>query len=269
MRRSSPYRVSLAARAPLDRAPHDTDRIGGAVHLRAYGADAKPPEKSYGSVGSPPCVRSGRKGGVLRTPPRRLTSVRTERTSPPARRASCRPAHLRAYGADWTRNGARSVSAGSPPCVRSGLCPACAEERLGRLTSVRTERTMPPRTDELRGAAHLRAYGADMTDQPDNFMPLGSPPCVRSGRRDQPGAGPHRRLTSVRTERTGLLPAGPGGGPAHLRAYGADGVPAARRRDPPGSPPCVRSGRVRFADIRALDRLTSVRTERPLPELQR
>ncbi len=177
------------------------------THLRAYGADPSPGISGSGGVDSPPCVRSGQPGRVCGPRVRRLTSVRTERTAAPATSAPPPSTHLRAYGADSVRPLTTRVRADSPPCVRSGPVTPRTQQRGGRLTSVRTERTPPNTAPHPTCSTHLRAYGADSAFQLADPTSVDSPPCVRSGLHHLVVDRLLRRLTSVRTERTPSRPA--------------------------------------------------------------
>ena len=154
-------------------------------HLRVCGADRSTNDSQDNRTGSPPRVRSRPKGGGL------AMTAKVGNTD-----------HLRVCGADVGGGHAVASSRGSPPRVRSrhhgqqrrrregGITSACAEQTIGRSISITKEWD------------HLRVCGADYTARGCAYMPLGSPPRVRSRRSGRPGPPSARRITSACAEQT-------------------------------------------------------------------
>ena len=144
-------------------------------------------------------------------------------------------------GADCDDGVASAQIRGSPPRVRSrqngrdssnvalGITSACAEQTLKRVHG------------RFRFRDHLRVCGADELADALVELTVGSPPRVRSRRRQPHQPGRPAGITSACAEQTGSFGSRPMSIRDHLRVCGADPTRTRARSPPSGSPPRVRS----------------------------
>ena len=131
--------------------------------------------------------------------------------------------------------------AGSPPRVRSRLLGVDLGARVAGITSACAEQTGGATELPICPRDHLRVCGADDTTDTPFSKVVGSPPRVRSRRRQQNRHDAGRRITSACAEQTS--PRSPSGNPRrdHLRVCGADPLAVGVGHASEGSPPRVRS----------------------------
>ena len=152
-------------------------------HLRVCGADKLVPFPSARERGSPPRVRSRRRGSGSVGGWRGITSACAEQTAPDALDADLRRDHLRVCGADVLTGALRNSGRGSPPRVRSRHRHMIADTAGDGITSACAEQT-PSRTPKTPNCwDHLRVCGADLVFSDNSEASAGSPPRVRSRRK--------------------------------------------------------------------------------------
>ena len=109
------------------------------------------------------------------------------------------------------------------------------------ITSACAEQTPPIRPTWTRTGDHLRVCGADEIIYSKEATHAGSPPRVRSRRRELPVAVQHGGITSACAEQTGVSRVIVARFRDHLRVCGADAPSGVVRPAVDGSPPRVRS----------------------------
>ena len=156
--------------------------------------------------------------------------------------------------------------AGSPPRVRSRLLGVDLGARVAGIPSACAEQTGGATELPICPRDHLRVCGADDTTDTPFSKVVGSPPRVRSRRRQQNRHDAGRRITSACAEQTS--PRSPSGNPRrdHLRVCGADPLAVGVGHASEGSPPRVRSRRPPVQPPTAQRGITSACAEQtPLP----
>ena len=144
-------------------------------------------------------------------------------------------------GADL-RDGSRlGTDRGSPPRVRSRRAVRPVHVPILGITSACAEQTPPIRPTWTRAGDHLRVCGADEIIYSKEATHAGSPPRVRSRRRELPVAVQHGGITSACAEQTGVSRVIVARFRDHLRVCGADAPSGVVRPAVDGSPPRVRS----------------------------
>ena len=195
----------------------------------------------YRSRGSPPRVRSRRRGQASGCPWGGITSACAEQTSASRQRPRPRRDHLRVCGADRSEVDACVSELGSPPRVRSRQHHAPAAGAARGITSACAEQTVPVPVPVQPTWDHLRVCGADVYWLARVSSRSGSPPRVRSRPVRLRVHEPFLGITSACAEQTlfgvtvGVLVGD------HLRVCGADLVLEALEQFLQGSPPRVRS----------------------------
>ena len=230
-------------------------------HLRVCGADWQKMRESYPLPGSPPRVRSRRRGRRARVPRAGITSACAEQTT----RSSCGTTttwdHLRVCGADVAPLGPCPPLMGSPPRVRSRQGRTGARLDIGRITSACAEQIRCTGTWPWAPRDHLRVCGADIIRHLTPYGNVGSPPRVRSRPAGAVHRGPRLGITSACAEQT------PGAGRRwgrtgdHLRVCGADDGGASNLANIAGSPPRVRSRPGKITPVRGWVGITSACAE--------
>ena len=139
----SPPRVRSRRTVPFLR------RAAGRDHLRVCGADDRAGCGAEERTGSPPRVRSRHRHALLARPFAGITSACAEQTNGTSTEGLLSGDHLRVCGADMSMGLTVSMTAGSPPRVRSrprlvnryrgsrGITSACAEQTGGEFAAVR------------------------------------------------------------------------------------------------------------------------------------
>ena len=140
------------------------------------------------------------------------------------------------------RDGSRlGTDRGSPPRVRSRRAVRPVHVPILGITSACAEQTPPIRPTWTRTGDHLRVCGADEIIYSKEATHAGSPPRVRSRRRELPVAVQHGGITSACAEQTGVSRVIVARFRDHLRVCGADAPSGVVRPAVDGSPPRVRS----------------------------
>ena len=166
------------------------------------GADDTSQVTTMSAMGSPPRVRSRPAGAPADPLDIGITSACAEQTSPWFDRLMVTRDHLRVCGADRTLPGTPRLSLGSPPRVRSRRDGRPGRVLVRGITSACAEQTRTPVTPTTRPRDHLRVCGADELKQSGTGTVTGSPPRVRSRRRDRRPHLREQRITSACAEQT-------------------------------------------------------------------
>ena len=219
----------------------DGDVVDVVDHLRVCGADFGDDGRAVRGRGSPPRVRSRHFEERFAEPGAGITSACAEQTRPATESARRGRDHLRVCGADPSLPIFSERDAGSPPRVRSRLLGVDLGARVAGITSACAEQTGGATELPICPRDHLRVCGADDTTDTPFSKVVGSPPRVRSRRRQQNRHDAGRRITSACAEQTS--PRSPSGNPRrdHLRVCGADPLAVGVGHASEGSPPRVRS----------------------------
>ena len=198
--------------------------------------------------GSPPRVRSRPwwPGGIPRHPG--ITSACAEQTAQRHDVRHISQDHLRVCGADSLACCAAAFALGSPPRVRSRLPRRCPRRRGAGITSACAEQTWIGARTVNSPWDHLRVCGADRVPAIRGVSQIGSPPRVRSRRRNKHGNTRSAGITSACAEQTEMSMKTLIRRRDHLRVCGADSVGAMSGSSGLGSPPRVRSRPVLLHD---------------------
>ena len=210
-------------------------------HLRVCGADPMLARLTPLASGSPPRVRSRHPDDVPDVQQVGITSACAEQTLATMDELSEGGDHLRVCGADREPEDYRGEHPGSPPRVRSRPRHLQALRVARGITSACAEQTGTPAGTCGRREDHLRVCGADAFDDEIPHRRRGSPPRVRSRRRQPHQPGRPAGITSACAEQTGSFGSRPMSIRDHLRVCGADPTRTRARSPPSGSPPRVRS----------------------------
>ena len=210
-------------------------------HLRVCGADLYILYTLSFGNGSPPRVRSRLGDDLHALMQGGITSACAEQTGSGANARFPPRDHLRVCGADDIAAIVNAATEGSPPRVRSrrvGFHVLCVAPRI---TSACAEQTRTLALSALFSGDHLRVCGADRVQPNRCEVLVGSPPRVRSRRRDRERTHVPTGITSACAEQTTRIWLDRSSIEDHLRVCGADGLPLEVCRNGEGSPPRVRS----------------------------
>ena len=195
--------------------------------------------------GSSPRVRSGRFAVILCFRLRGIISACAERTVAGIFKTCIRQDHLRVCGADEDTVTDYPGPVGSSPRVRSGRGEVVDDgDGLG-IISACAERTCSATATATCMRDHLRVCGADLSNDFDVVVLVGSSPRVRSGLGVRARCIRAARIISACAERTPRVARTSAPHWDHLRVCGADGQCFLSRPLRRGSSPRVRSGPVR------------------------
>ena len=211
--------------------------------------------------GSPPRVRSRRNSISVAQQHLGITSACAEQTYRARWSLSISVDHLRVCGADYTYDSMDATSMGSPPRVRSRPHPPRRRSELDGITSACAEQTGLAGWLGCRSGDHLRVCGADGLSLGALRAVPGSPPRVRSRQGRQAGELDGRGITSACAEQTDTRWCWWKAQRDHLRVCGADGDRLALQSIEFGSPPRVRSRRIRWSKCRRWTGITSACAE--------
>ena len=225
-------------------------RMRGRDHLRVCGADFGTARGGGTHRGSSPRVRSRLSALQAGLPALGIISACAEQTLAANSLISAEKDHLRVCGADCALAVVVELPLGSSPRVRSRLLHDDIPTRIGGIISACAEQTVQQATGACSAEDHLRVCGADVTEDVENHVFLGSSPRVRSRPPIETRCRLRLGIISACAEQTSLPPNGRRCGRDHLRVCGADTTDGLPLGTLTGSSPRVRSrqvGVLRFA----------------------
>ncbi len=256
----------LLRRGTSARAERTPGRSSGtssaAGYLRSRGEDSLAEVRDLDTAGVPPLVRRGHQ---LTWPTRRVrrgTSARAERTASCAAPTTRPSGYLRSRGEDTGSPLDTVTGDGVPPLARRGLLPVPQQDRRGRGTSARAERTTRRWRRCRWWPGYLRSRGEDAVTYTPRGMDTGVPPLAWRGLALVRAERDVRRGTSARAERTRGCGRSRTPGPGYLRSRGEDRVEPSFFVASSGVPPLARRGRIVVLLLRLRRRGTSARAER-------
>ncbi len=195
-------------------------------------------------TGSSPLTRGGQSAATPSRCAHGLIPAYAGRTRFRLRHVPLVRAHPRLRGADSQRRHLHAAHTGSSPLTRGGPASACDMFRSFGLIPAYAGRTVSGDTFTLRTRAHPRLRGADLMPWRGYAPRSGSSPLTRGGLSSFYSIGVRSRLIPAYAGRTCSTGRRPPAARAHPRLRGADCRALRELKNPLGSSPLTRGGRL-------------------------